>query len=152
MVTGVRCAALLGFLVLSIACDGRRGPTAPIPPSPPPPPVTGPPPPPPLSGEATTFRFRAVLVDAGSGRVSRFTEHSSFVIYESGDFDLRYEHIAHPYRGRYERSEEKIAFYFSERSHLPDAIGTLKGDVLEVRYSEPMQHSDFENAAYQRVD
>jgi hypothetical protein len=28
--------------------------------------------------------------------------------------------------------------------------GTLKGDLLEVRYSEMMQHSDFENAVYRR--
>jgi hypothetical protein len=30
------------------------------------------------------------------------------------------------------------------------ATGTLKGDLLEVRYSERVQHSDFENAVYRR--
>jgi hypothetical protein len=32
-----------------------------------------------------------------------------------------------------------------------DAAGILKRDLMEVRYSEIMQYSDFENAAYRRV-
>jgi hypothetical protein len=31
---------------------------------------------------------------------------------------------------------------------MPFATGTLKGDLLEVRYGDSMQHSDFENAVY----
>ena len=32
-----------------------------------------------------------------------------------------------------------------------DATGILQGDLLEVRYSDIMQHSDFENAVYRRL-
>jgi hypothetical protein len=38
---------------------------------------------------------------------------------------------------------EDIIFYFNDRSSLPDATGTLKDDLLEIRFSEIMQHSDF---------
>jgi hypothetical protein len=30
-------------------------------------------------------------------------------------------------------------------------MGTLKGELLEIRYGDSMQHSDFENALYRRV-
>ena len=36
------------------------------------------------------------------------------------------------------------------RGLCPFATGTLKGDLLEVRYGDSMQHSDFENAVYRR--
>jgi len=104
---------------------------------------------PPLSGAATTYRFSEALENY---RVSGFTEGSSFVLYETGGFYLQYEAFAHGYRGRYEQDDGQISFYFSERSNTADAIGTLKGNRLEIRYSEMMQHSDFENAAYKRVE
>jgi len=139
-------------------CDSNRqgflrAPTAPTAPSPiaPPPPVTVTPFPP-LSGAATTYRFSEPLENWGSSRVSGFTERSSFVLYETGGCYLLYEDFPNRLRGRYGQDAGRIAFYFSEQSNTPDAIGTLKGDLLEIRYSEIMLHSDYENAVYKRVE
>lgn len=152
MVTVVRRVALVGFFAVCVACGDQARPTAPSPsPAAPPPPVTVTPLPP-LSGATTTYSFSAALENFGSYRVSGFTEGSSFVLYETGGFYLQYEAFAHRYRGRYEQDDGHINFYFSERSNTADAIGTLKGHLLEIRYSETMQHSDFENAVYQRIE
>jgi hypothetical protein len=107
---------------------------------------------PPIAGPAATFGFRGPLPDCGGERVRTFTEASSFVLYEAGIVDLFYPTIPFTYRGRYERSDERIAFYFGEGQQAPNAIGRMRGDVLEVCYGELMQHSDFESASYQRVD
>jgi hypothetical protein len=120
-------------------------------PAPPLPPVTQTPLPP-IPGPATTFGFRDPLPGCGAQRVRPFTEASSFVLYETGAFDLRYPSVAFTYRGRYERSDERVMFYFGDGERTPDAIGTIAGDLLEVCYSEIMQHSDFESASYQRVE
>ena len=90
--------------------------------------------------------------NVGSFRVSVLTEGSSFVLSETGAFYLQYEAFPQRAWGRYEREDGRIAFYFSERSKAADAIGTIKANLLEVRYSEIMQHSDFENAVYERVE
>ena len=74
------------------------------------------------------------------------------MLYETGDFYLQYEAFAHQYRGRYERDADGITFYFSQRGTTADAIGTVKANLLEVRYSNIMQQSDFENAVYKRVE
>lgn len=139
-------------------CDSNRqsflrAPTAPTAPSPiaPPPPVTVTPFPP-LSGAATTYRFSGPLENWGSSRVSGFTERSSFVLYETGGCYLLYEDFPNRLLGRYLQDAGRITFYFSEQSHTPDAIGTVKGDLLEIRYSEIMLHSDYENAVYKRVE
>jgi len=144
----VRRAALVGFFAVCVACGDQARPTAPSP-SPAAPPPVNVTPFPPLSGATTTYNFSDVL---GNYRVSGFTAGSSFVLYETGGFYLQYEAFAHRYRGRYEQDDGQITFYFSERSNTADAIGTLKGNLLEVRYSEIMQHSDFENAVYHRVE
>ena len=149
MVIVVRRAALVGLFAVCVACGDQARPTAPSPsPAAPPPPVNVTPFPP-QSGATTTYSFSDVLEN---DRVSGFTTASSFVLYETGAFYLQYEAFAYRYRGRYEREDRQITFYFSERSHTADATGTLKGNLLEVRYSEIMQQSDFENAVYQRVD
>lgn len=147
-----------GLLTMSwSACDAGRpsmpgAPTAPSASPAPPPPVTVTPFPP-LSGAATTYRFSEPLENFGRYRVSGVTEGSSFVLFESGGCYLQYEAFAdRPYRGRYEQDGGRITFYFSERSNAGDAIGTLKSNLLEIRYSEIMQHSDFENAVYKRVE
>lgn len=139
------------------ACDSSRqsmlgGPTAPSPTSVAPPPPVSVTPFPPLTGAATTYSFSEALENWGSSRVSGFTERSAFVLYETGGFYLQYEAFAHQYRGRYDQDGGQISFYFSERSNTPGAVGTLKGNLLEIRYSEIMQHSDFENAVYRRVE
>jgi hypothetical protein len=76
-------------------------------------------------------------------RVSHFTEASSYVLYENGAFVLQYP--TGVLAGAYRRENSRISFRFAGGG---DAEGTLVGDVLEIRYSERMQHSDFENAAY----
>jgi hypothetical protein len=146
MVALLRRAVLLGFFAACLACgDGATVPTRPVVP-PPAPPL------PPLSGASTTYSFSEPLENFGSRRVSVITEHSSFVLYESGGFYLRYEAFEQPYRGTYERDGGQITFHFSERGTTVDAIGTVKADLLEVRYSDMMQHADFENAVYKRVE
>lgn len=64
-------------------------------------------------------------------------------------FGLRYDAFAHVYLGTYRQDDDTISFRFSP-GDLVNATGTLKGDLLEVRYSEMMQQSDFENAVYRR--
>jgi hypothetical protein len=154
MITVVRRGALVGFFVVCVACGDQARPTGPSPnpaPPAPPPPVTVTPFPP-LSGAATTYRFAEALENFGAPRVREFTTGSSFVLYDTGGFYLQYEALAHRYRGRYQQDAGQLSLYFSEQSTSADAIGILKGSRLEVRYSEMMQHSDFENAVYQRVE
>ena len=146
MVTLLRRAALLGVFAGCLACNDS--PTAPSRPVVPPPA----PPLPPLSGASTTYNFSEPLENFGSSRVSAVTEHSSFVLYETGDFYLQYDAFAHQYRGKYERDADRITFSFSQRGNTVDAIGTLKADLLEIRYSDIMLLSDFENAVYKRVE
>ena len=96
---------------------------------------------PPLIGPSTTYVFSGPL----DYRVSHFTETSKYVLYDNGAFQLQY--LIGTLTGAYERENDRISFRFAAGG---DAKGTLKSDVLEVRYSERMQHSDFENAAYKR--
>jgi len=147
-------AALAGVLATGGGCDDRPGVTAPSPrPASQLPVVERPLPPlPPLTGAAITYAFSGALENFGVSRVSRLTEGSSFVLYESGGFSLQFEAFPQQGRGRYERDDGQIRFYFSEHGTAVDAIGTLRGNLMEVRYSESMQHSDFENAIYQTVE
>ena len=139
--------ALVAFVAVSLSCSDHTETTAP---SPPRPAVSQTPTParplPPLTGAITTYRFSKPLLYP----VNAYTQGSSFVLYESGGFYLQYDAFAHRYHGGYEQDGERILFYFGEGDSTPDAIGTLIGDLLEVRYSDRMQHSDFENAVYQR--
>lgn len=52
----------------------------------------------------------------------------------------------------YRQDNATITFRFDGAWTLDQgfATGTPRGDLLEVRYSEIMQHSDFENAVYRR--
>ena len=141
--------ALVAALALCVACSDR--PTAPsqLPPStgqPAPPTVTGPTPivVPPLSGPARTYLFSAQL----GYPVSHFTMNSKYVLYENGAFLLQYVSLGGELTGVYESQNGRLNFRFGGGG---DATGTLDNDVLEVRYSERMQHSDFENAVYKRA-
>ena len=49
----------------------------------------------------------------------------------------------------YRQENGRIHFDFVANG-LSDASGALNGDLLEVRYSDRMEHSDFENAVYRR--
>ena len=89
-------------------------------------------------------------------------------MYDSKAFALRY-HEGWVYLGTYREEDDTILFRFADdwtweqgRSCLRDsgptggqcpfASGTVKGDFLEIRYGDTMQHSDFENAVYKRVE
>jgi hypothetical protein len=153
MITLTCRAALALLFVVSVACDDAVRLTGPSPlsPSAPPPPVTTTPLPLP-NGASTTYIFREPLENFGAYRVRHYTERSSFVLYDTGDFYLQVEDIPGRAGGRYVQENGQIRFYFSERSQTADAIGTLREDLLEVRYTDLMLHSDYENAVYQRVE
>ncbi len=159
MTAMVRGGTLVGLLVFSVACDAQR-PTAPsvflTRSSTVPPPITPPTPParptvPPLTGPSTSYDFSGPLEHP----VSDFTKTSRYVLYNSGAFSLRYEGpVAGELVGSYRQEAERIIFDFGADGisfdRQPEAIGTLNGDVLEVRYSDTLKQSDFENAAYRR--
>ena len=72
------------------------------------------------------------------------------MLYENGAFSLQYPSFSDPgYLGTYRQENDRITLDFNADGSW-DASGTLNGDLLEVRYSEMMQHSDFENAVYRR--
>ena len=144
-------ATLAAVVAVAGGCDDRSMTTAPSPISMPPPAVEARPLPP-LTGAAITYAFSGALENFGALRVSRVTEGSSFILYESGGFSLRFEAFPQQARGRYERDDGRIRFYFSGHGTAADAIGTLRGNLMDVRYSEIMQHSDFENAVYRIVE
>jgi hypothetical protein len=107
-----------------------------------------------LSGPSTTYHFVAALdypLTQGS-----HTPTSTYVLYNNGAFSLRYESLGEwAYTGSYGREDERIIFDFGGGGHRPDdqpdAIATLNGDLLEVRYSFEMRvGADFENAVYRR--
>jgi hypothetical protein len=157
MIATVRCGTLVGLLVLSVACDAQR-PRAPSPPpsSTPPTAPTPPAPPsgPPLTGPSTTYRFSAPL----DRPVRDYTLMSSYVLYENGAFALRYsESVAYMDTGSYRQEAGRIIFDFVGDSQpspdgQPEAIGTLDGDLLAVRYNFLMQIADLENAIYRRSE
>jgi hypothetical protein len=158
MIATVRFGALVGLLVFCVACDAQQ-PTAPSPPrsSAPPTAPTPPAPPsgPPLSGPSTTYHFSAPL----DYPVRSYTLTSKYVLYSNGAFSLRYEALGEvAYTGGYRQENGRILFDFGADevgSQLggPDAIATLNGDLLEVRYSFEMRvGADFENAVYQRTE
>ena len=144
MIPTVQCGTLVA-LALSIACSNADRPTAPgpIPTSSAAPIVVYPPVFPPRTGPAQTYVFSGPL----EYRVSYFTEASQYVLYDNGAFALQYLIRRGELVGAYRVEDGRIIFTITGGE---DAIGTLKGDVLEVRYSERMQHSDYENAAYKR--
>jgi hypothetical protein len=149
MTATLRCRTFIAVFALSIACSNANRPTAPsqvptpLTPTSPPPPIVQPLVVPPLSGPANNYVFSRQL----EYPVSHFTLTSKYVLYENGAFSLQYVSPAGELVGAYLLDNGQISFRFSGGG---DASGTLSGDVLEVRYSERMQHSDFENAVYKR--
>jgi hypothetical protein len=147
----LRCGSLIGVLMLGLAC-GTEQPTAPsavpAPPTIAPPTTTQPPQPLPSGVPVATYVFSGPLDYAVRG----FTPGSQFLLYENGVFGLRYDAFPHVYLGTYRLDNATITFSFDGKwtSDRGTAMGTLKGDLLEVRYSDIMQHSDFENAVYRR--
>jgi hypothetical protein len=165
MTRALRCGWLISGLMLGLAC-GTEQPTAPSavrvlptiaqPPTPPPEGL-------PLGEPVASYVFSGPLDYAIRG----FTAGSQFLLYDSGVFGLRYDALPHVYQGTYRQDNATIMFRFDDawswdqgwsclrdsrptRGLCPFATGTLKGDLLEVRYGDSMQHSDFENAVYRR--
>ena len=159
-----RCGPLICALMLGLAC-GTEQPTAPsavsVPPT-----ITQPPPPEPTS-------FGRTRRDLRFQRPSRVTPlavlraGSKYLLYDNGVFGLRYDAFAHVYLGTYREDNDTITFRFDDGwtwdqgwsclsdsrptgGRCPFATGTLKGDLLEVRYGDSMQQADFENALYRR--
>jgi hypothetical protein len=141
MTLGLRCGSLIGVLMLGLAC-GTEQPTGPAR-VPAPPTVTQPPQGLPSGEPVATYVFSGPLDYPYRGP----TSGSQYLLYDNGVFALRYDAFAHVYLGTYRQDYDTIGFRFGGQS---TATGTLKGDLLEVRYSEMMQHSDFENAVYRR--
>ncbi len=84
--------------------------------------------------------------------IRSFTAGSQFLLYDNGVFGLRYDAFAHVYLGTSLPDTTTITFRFGGASTWGQgiAMGTLKGNLLEVRYSDIMEHSDFENAVYRQ--
>ena len=141
----LRCGPLIGILMLGLACSTEQ----PLAPSAVPAAATTTQPPRPLpAGEpAATYVFSGSL----DYPIRGFTTGSRYLLYEDGVFALQYDAFAHVYRGTYRQDNATITFQFDGGTgDRATATGTLKGDLLEVRYSDIMQHSDFENAVYRR--
>jgi hypothetical protein len=146
MIRVLRCGALICGLMLGLGC-GTEQPTAPSPVRPPTT-ITQPPQPLPSGDPVATYVFSGTL----DYPVRGFTNGSQYLLYDNGVFGLRYDAFAHVYLGTYRQDNATITFRFGGTwtSDQGIATGTLKGDLLEVRYSDIMVHSDFENAVYRR--
>ena len=72
-------------------------------------------------------------------------------MYDDGRFGLEYPGIGE-YRGTYRLIAGLINFLFDGSSIAGtwDAMGSIRDDVLTVRYNLIMQLSDFEDADYRR--
>jgi len=148
--TVIACGALAVLLMAGTAC----GPSDTTLPTPPNTPVVNPAPPPappsesrPLpAGPARTFVFDHEV----SYHVSDYTRESSFILYDSHAFALRFEGLSLEYRGTYSESKGVIVFDWEGWSGAGPwgATGTLKGDTLIVNYNTIMSLTDFEDAAY----
>jgi hypothetical protein len=145
-------AALAGVLIIGSGCDDAPRGAAPSPMPAAPEPTVPARPLPPLTGPGITYAFTEAVANAYGLRSSQYTVGSTFVLYESGVFSLRFVTVDYEVRGRYERVNGQVHFHFSERSPAADAIGTLRDNLMEVRYSEIMLHSDYEDAVYQMIE
>ena len=162
----LRCGSLIGVLMLGLACGTER-PTAPsaVPALRTAPPTPQPPQPLPSGEPVATYVFNGPL----DYPILGFTTGSQYLLYDNGVFGLRYDAFDHVYVGTYRQDNATITFRFddawtwdqgssclrdSRPTHglCPFATGTLTGELLEVRYGDEMQHSDFENAVYRRLE
>src|SRR5687768_14089090 len=135
-----RCIALFSALVLSIACDYNNPPAAPSStptPSPSPTVVR------PTVIPGSTYLFSGQL----SHPVAAYTSSSRYVLDDHGSFVLQYPSLPRDYAGTYRQDYGVLTFRFADDGRW-EAIGTLTGDSLEVRYNGIMALSDFDDAVY----
>ena len=144
---GLRSSVVAVLLMVAAACGGS-GATSPSGTQPsvvtvvPPRPTF-----PPLSGPSRTLVFDHALAN----RVSDYTIHSRFVLYDNGGFVLQFPTVAGDgYRGGY--TEVNGALTFEWEGWNPagpwGAAGMLNGNSLTVQYNSIMQGTDFEDAVY----
>ena len=157
MTRALRCGSLIGVLIVGFGC-GTEGPTTlnPVPapsttPPPTPPPLPPPTPPPPPPGELVATYVFSDRLDYAVGAI---TAESQYLLYANEVFEWRNgdDSFFSVWRGTYRQENATLTFRFSGRwtDDAGFATGTLQGDLLEVRYSEIMEHSGFENAVYRR--
>ena len=102
---------------------------------------------PPLSGPSRTLLFDRALAN----RVSDYTIHSRFVLYDNGGFVLQFPTVAGDgYRGGYTEVNGAVTFEWEGWNPTGPwgAAGMLNGNSLTVRYNSIMQGTDFEDAVY----
>jgi hypothetical protein len=143
MGASVRRVSLVAVTLAAVSCSNSAPLTA-LRPSPLPPPAAVQPAPtpeiPPTTGPSAVYTFSGPLTYP----VRTFTETSSFVLYETGTYQLRYQSPPGTISGAFHRENDLVIFNGGW------AIGTLIGDLLEIRFSDMAQQSDFENAVYRR--
>jgi hypothetical protein len=147
MHSSLRYSVVAVLLMLAAACGGS-GATSPSGTTQPPG-ATVPPRPafPPLSGPSRTLVFAHALAT----RVSDYTIHSRFVLYDNGAFLLHFPTVAGDgYRGGYAEVNGIITFQWEGWNVAGPwgATGTLQGNSLTVHYNPVMQGADFEDAVY----
>lgn len=126
MNTTVRLAAFVCAMAAG-ACDTASRPTAPS------------------SAPSARYQFIGPLSYAVSG----YTAESSYEL-NRGQFTFRYGSLGTSYVGTYQQEGSHVDFRFAVDGRW-DAVGTLNGDSLEVRYNEIMGLTDFEDAVYRRI-
>jgi hypothetical protein len=144
---GLRSSVVAVLLMVAAACGGS-GATSPsgiqasvvtvVPPRP-----TFPP----LSGPSRTLVFDHALAN----RVSDYTVHSRFVLYDNGGFILQFPTVAGDgYRGGYTEVNGAVTFEWEGWNPTGPwgAAGMLNGNSLTVQYNSIMQGTDFEDAVY----
>jgi hypothetical protein len=87
---------------------------------------------------------------------------SRYVLYDDGDFELQYASArfgVFTYTGRYQEVSTEIVgnagIYFDwdgwSTAGPWGAVGTLRGDILDVKYNLIMEMSDFESGRFVRA-
>jgi hypothetical protein len=139
MIRALGFRPLVGGLMLASACGTEPGQSS----------VVEPPTPQLPAGEPATYLFSGPL-DHG---VSGVTTRSQYFLYGNGAFALRYDTSPRLYQGMYRKDGATVTFWFDGSWTLDQgtATGTVRGGLLEIRYSDVMQQSAFENAVYRRL-
>jgi hypothetical protein len=143
MIRALRSGSLVG-LVVALACGTDRPTASPDAPS------AGDAPAQQLPvGEAVTYLFSGPLDHAVNGVTTR----SQYLLYGNGVFGLRYDSSPRAYLGMYRENDGIITFWFDGQWSLDQgtATGTVRGGLLEIRYSGAMRQSEFHNAVYRRL-